>query len=299
MRTAAVVWTILGLLACAASVQQISQELRLPAGPLLLGVSGIALLPGALTAWEDGQPTWILLYPMTRAWIAFRHDRHAAAGLWIGTVVAVKPFFALSVLLSGLVTAALAGATAGLLSVASIAVTGWQPWVDWLALSGIVTWLSFPGNASIAGFLARLVSDPFQPLTLRDLPTIATAGWIGSSVLMLAATAAIPRTRSDERWLSAFIGAILISPLGWTYYIPLLMGPAIAWWWCHWRPSPLSAVVFLLNWTPFTLFLPLALRDSGWLHVVGSIYTAGLLGAWALITYAGLASRLGRIPASQ
>jgi hypothetical protein len=88
--------------------------------------------------------------------------------------------------------------------------------VQWIEVGRNVTWFPHPLNASLAGLVSR-------------------AGWgwhlwLALTILVFAATVvAVWRSRHvDFGWAACALAALLISPLGWVYYLPLLAGPLTA-----------------------------------------------------------------------
>jgi len=58
------------------------------------GVSGMAASAATTTLLLTGQVTAIINLPLTLAWRSDRDQKPWASGLWLGTVVAIKPFLA-------------------------------------------------------------------------------------------------------------------------------------------------------------------------------------------------------------
>ena len=59
------------------------------------------------------------------------------AGAWLAPAIAVKPILALTPLVLGFPILVTAGALSAALTLIGMAVTGPQPWHDWLATTGI------------------------------------------------------------------------------------------------------------------------------------------------------------------
>lgn len=287
LRAAVIAWTAVGLAAFALSMWLIARELRLPAGLAVFTASVVLLLPGSGVAWEEGQPTWLLLYPMTRAWIAYRRNRRTSAGLWLAPVMAVKPFLAVALLPLGPAVATVAALGALLISTTAVAFTGWQPWRDWLATGATVNWLAFPMNASLPGTIARSLSHvPFAPVGVQDFPPLALIVWGAAAIAVMACATFITRQAPDTKWLSAFLGALFVAPLGWTYYLPILTGAGIAWYLAEHRGALTLAVVWS-NWIPLLPLVPL-LRYARLFPYAGSVYALALLGMWLAATSEGV-----------
>jgi hypothetical protein len=101
----------------------------------------------------------------------------------------------------------------------------------------------------------------------------------GLSIIVLV-FAIYKRIASDRRpdlaWALILLGSLLVSPLGWIYYLPLAAGPIVASlggigsWVCFW----ISAYMLLLFRSNFMANLPMS---AGAAVSVGSIY------AWTLL----------------
>jgi hypothetical protein len=261
LTTAAVLWCVAGLVLLTASLRVIALELEVSGRQLALLTSALLAAPASMFVWAEGQVTWFLLLPASLSWRAYRRRDPLQAGLWLGPLVVAKPFLAL--LAVGLGRKAAAGATGAVLvlSIFGVLLSGWAPWIQWLSLAREVSWLGEPANASVMGILARLkVSEEIA---------------LGVGMLAALAAAAIPWCvpRSDARWLIACLGAIMASPLGWVYYLPLAAGPAFA---CWGSRSPRALWLF---YVPLTFVG--VVGASAWLAaVVGSAYGFGLLAVW-------------------
>jgi len=166
-----------------------------------------------------GQVGWIVALITTLAWGAARHSRWRAAGLWLGCAAALKPFlllFFLVLLVRRRWRALWFAAVAFAASIAiGAGVFGADALRDWIALLGAGAppgQMSYFINASLPAILVR-------------------AGMAGSVALgsgLLVAVVSVWATRTIEEDLAWVIGltcAILASPLGWIYYVPLLAAP--------------------------------------------------------------------------
>lgn len=258
----------LNLVALAASVRAIARELALPERQIVVMSAVLLALHGMYQSWMLGQFTGVLLFLVTRSWIAYRGERLEASGAWLAPLIATKPTFAVIALLLPARVWIVAGLLSMALTVAGVAATGVDVWRQWLAAGSNVTWLAFPFNASVWGMAAR-----WQPGKTRDASiTDLHPGWILAVVAAIAALSlhAWTRRQADTRFNYAVMVSILASPLGWIYYIPLLAGPAMATW-----PQSLGAAAACA-----ALMSPMIGRLHGAGPVLGSMYFAGLMGAW-------------------
>jgi hypothetical protein len=133
------------------------------------------------------------------------------------------------------------------------AVAGVDSFARWIDVGRHVTWFSNRVNGSLLGILSR--AGLGWPVWL---PLAALAG--------LLTLAALRRGNAlDSDWLRCGTLALLVSPLGWVYYVPLLAGPLAALmikrpvllWTCVGLLSPVLQVVArapLAPWSAVTLF---------------------------------------------
>src|SRR5262249_34860404 len=145
-------------------------------------------------------------------------------------------------------------------------------------------------NASWPGLAARLFSvdisqpDPvYTPLVVA--PQIASAVSLGGALAIAVVSAwAIQRQKSrDAHWAILFASMLLMSPLGWMYYIPLLIPPLAATIPSLQRLLPILVAGAML-WVPSSVlarnhFGPLATAT------IASPYTWGLLVLWATLSF--------------
>lgn len=181
-----------------------------------------------------GQVTFMMLPPLVLGWIMLRQGRCLAAGAWLGLSFSLKPFVGLFLL--GLVAQGNWRACQGWLLVCVFcfllggAVAGFDAYPMYLDTLSHITWQSASWNASLAGFFSRLLGGS-ENSPWRDLPWLARGLTLTSSAILLAfylkaAWGSRGETRSEKADLlaAASIPAmLLISPLGWLYYFPLLL----------------------------------------------------------------------------
>jgi hypothetical protein len=268
---ALMVWQFVNIMAGAAVVALIWRELTLPRTFTAIGtaVAAAGLTTGVQFGLEEAQPTGVFALLFTCAWLAARRSDERRAGVLLGLLVSVKPFFG-CVLLVPLLrgrwrTIAWSVAGVAIPLAAGAVLSGVDSYVRWLEVGRTVTWFAEPLNASIMGIAAR------AGLTWRV--------WLAAAVLVLIATAAAIRQsdHQDTGWLAAGLASILISPLGWLYYLPLLAGPLTAV--ARHRPAILSPGLAFV-W-PIPLVIATA-QVTAWTAVtIFSMPAWGLLGVWA------------------
>ena len=159
----------------------------------------------------------ILLLVLFLGWRELRRGHEAPAGVWWGIAAALKLFPAL--LIVGLVAgrkrraAVVAASTAAGVTVAAVAVAGWDNTVafitDVLPLS--IHWYGALGNYSLLSFGTALAGT-----------------WLGWSLLAIGGIALVAVYSSgagtaDEIWIAGTAAALLITPLGWLNYLVLVL----------------------------------------------------------------------------
>jgi len=283
---AAIVWMVASLIALMLSLALIGRELGItwtPFSMLLLGL-GVLSFSGTQAFFLTGQITMLLLLAMTACWMAARHGRWGAAAVWMGLCTSVKPFNAIFLpylLLTRRYRAAfVAIATAGAAFAVGFLVFGQENLASWyraLAQSGDWTWAEM--TASLLGFFRRAFDhQPIAP------PLVVHPGWvnvwipiaglIGAATLLVAVS---DRTAHavDRAFALLLVAAILISPLGWIYYAPVIAGPVAALFIDEWRLTP-------QRWWS-TLIAGVAVAGFFWPHPLLGLFQPN---RWATVLFA-------------
>jgi hypothetical protein len=216
-----------------------------------------------------GQVSWIVALLVTCAWIAARSSRPVAAGAWAGVAIALKPFLLLAVPVfvvrrqwKSVVSCVL---TAGVSCALSALLFGQAAFADWLGNLRVVPDPVFAThflNASWVAFVSR-ANGPYVVAMILSAATIMVMLW------------RVRTSDEDESWLLLLLAAILASPVGWVYYQPIFIGPAVA--------LALGGRLKHLRWLALTCVVP-ALGKSLFQHgpmivalTIGSVYFWGLL----------------------
>ena len=272
-RVARGVWTTLSLAAWVDALRRIRAATGLgPRGLLWLVCGCVAAMPAAV-AWQLGQISWILLWIVTRAWISSAASR-TRAGVWLGLAISIQPPLALMALLLPLGVCLAAAVTAGAMTGIGVLIAGIGAWKDWIALSGHVTWLPFPLNASLWGLAARVQSGGVNALAFSQMSWV----WLALVVIVGLALALLTiRATGSRRWILAGLWSVLLSPLGWTHYLPTLIGPGIAT--SSSRRGALVTGLVLLA-VPLPIVAVVAGTNAIATIALGSLYTAGLCCLW-------------------
>lgn len=280
-RVAVLVWLTLNVVAAIHAVILIWRELALPRSfnAIMMAIVAAGITTGMQFGFEEGQPTGIFAWLSTSAWLAVRRKDQGRAGLLLGLLISVKPFFAI-LLLAPLVKrqwrvviwSAFAGAGMLLFGVALAGVASYARWIE---VGTHVSWFVHPLNGSIMGPIARLgLSWPV---------------WVALSVPIVVATVvAIHKSEGpDAGWLVAGLASLLLGPLGWLYYLPLLAGPLTAA--ARRRPAMLSWGVGFL-W-PMPLLIAAAPITRLNALLIFSIPAWSMLALWGAVIWENVRSQ--------
>lgn len=232
------IWLASGLAALALSLFWALRETgTLPSADILVLAGAPLIASVAFTSiLVTGQVTLHLLPLVTWGWIAARRGRWLQTGAAVGLAFSIKPF--LLVLLPWLAlrgrpaAAALSlGVAAGVFAV-GVLVFGTGNLAGWLTALGSIDWHDMPLNASLLSFLERAFDSTFFYEPLVYVPEAVLPLWligcgvIGSTSLGIAVLDRSPEA-VDRAFTLLLLAAILMSPLGWIYYLPLALPPAI------------------------------------------------------------------------
>jgi hypothetical protein len=309
--TALAVWTLAGLLSLACCLWLIVRELHIRLTAVLCWRTVVWLLAfiGMGEVLGKGQVSFLLLLPFTLAWIAARRGRWVRAGAYLGVLMTTKLFllvFLPYLLLRRRIKAVSAACSTALACVAvGASVFGLESYRAWLQQFGSVNWAWQTADASILGLLSRsLENNPFfTPLVAA--PSLIWLVWVPAvvtiaSVTFLGVARDRGRAQVDRAFAILVVAALLISPLGWIYYLWFALGPVVALGleWQEerspgqprsreraacWRGGLLAAAAPALVWPHFGTFF---FQPHPWATVLfGSAYFWGAAALWgALVT---------------
>jgi len=190
-----------------------------------------------------GQVSFLIFLVFTLAWIRARQERWTAAGGYLGLALSVKPF--LLIFMPYLVLrrqwrslAAVMG-SAFLCFGVGILTFGVDAYISWLQRLATVNWVWHALNASVLGFLTRVFQETAIYIPFIAAPELIRPLWMMTAILiggvtLLAAAADDSLAATDRGFALLILAALLISPLGWGYYLWLPVGPFAAlipvWW---------------------------------------------------------------------
>ncbi len=181
-----------------------------------------------------GQVTFLVLLPLVLGWLMLRQGRSLAAGAWLGLAVSLKPFVGLFLL--GLAAQGQWRACMGLLLACLVcfllggAAAGFDTYLVYRDILNHVNWQSASWNASLLGFFTRLFGGS-ENIPWRDAPWLARGLSLAGSLTLLTfylratwdSRGWPPPEKADLLAAASIPAMLLISPLGWIYYFPLLL----------------------------------------------------------------------------
>jgi alpha-1,2-mannosyltransferase len=232
-------WWTVNVAALIFSLRLIAQQtgLRWTVRRVLLTIFGVVLSSATGAVVVTGQVSFLLMLPTTMAWTDARRGRWNRAALLLGLIASIKPFLGLF-LLYLLLTRRWRPMGRFLMSAAAsiivgLAVFGWDAYGEWLRVLSGVDWAVLPMNASLTGMIQRSFTNNPVFLPLVRLPlAVAPITAMLAAVVGGVTIATLIRDRSPEAADRAFaillLAALLISPLGWMYYLWLAAGPIAA-----------------------------------------------------------------------
>jgi hypothetical protein len=241
------VWGVLSLLSFGAALWLIwHADSRLPPpwyAPALFVIGAFAYFPVSAN-FLYGQMGFFIFLPITLSWRALRAGREQAGGAWLGLAVGLKPFTGLLLpllLLNGRWRATLAAAGSLALNlIAGGLAGGFDAYVEYTRALGSVTWFGASWNASFQGFFMRILGGA-ENTPWMDLPWLAMGLTVCFNLTVIAILAWLawrsrrqhPEFSADLVFATALPAMLLVSPLGWLYYMPVLILSA----WVLWRFS--------------------------------------------------------------
>lgn len=255
-------------------MREIASTPRSPWLAPLLGSTALLCYHPTLANASLGQVGTLLLPPLLLAWRALRRENIIQAGLWIGLLAALKPFLALLWLGLLLIKQWRAFAVAGVV-ILTLSALGWflfgsEVHRHYTLVASDVTWNGANWNASWLGLTERFFSGQADSvLPQGSLQARGSAGLLSLLTLCIAAWALFTAPSDPKQQANALVSwtvpaSLLVSPLGWVYYFPLMSLPWLLLWQrarsldtsgAHWRmlcviPLLLSSVTLALGNSP-------------------------------------------------
>lgn len=259
-------WSALSMGCLAVSVWLLAGELtRSRSAQMALTAASLGLLMAYHPVYINfvlGQVGTLLLLPLTLSWLALRQGRSWQAGCWLGLATGLKPFLVLF-LLPLMLTRRWQASTAMAMTLIGTAVVGWvwlgsETYVHYQLVASHVTWTTSNWNGSIMGFVDRA----FSGLNPTSWPTVkvfsrALGLALSASVVVLMCWAlrrgtsssshAAPERIADQVFMLTLPASVLVSPLGWLYYLPWLLICSVVLW--QWSSGQSDGRAWRLAWS--------------------------------------------------
>jgi hypothetical protein len=227
----------------------------------------------------------LLLLPLlVCGWRAARQKKTISAAICLALASSLKPFIGLF-LFYFLMRKEWQGLCAFLLTLFSCALIaalflGFDSYVAYYHVCQQIKWAASSWNVSIYGFLLRLVGGIESNVALLPVPGLITylypllAGIFFLAIIQFLRPALdIPTQRKIDLDFSVIITAmLLLSPLGWLYYFPLLSIPIlILWQWAKTGIYPIALPVMLMTCIFFSN-IPISLLSSEQIHTANVLH---------------------------
>jgi glycosyl transferase family 87 len=267
--TAWVLWQALQIVCACDILRRVMSETRLR--PSAETVALLMLCPATIAQLAMAQTGWTLAWLVAMAWYT-RIARPGWCGLWLALAIAAKPFLLVLLVWLALrrrwLDAFVCAVVVGLIVTAGVALTGVNAYRVWLARTGNIQWAHWPLNWSLLGAWHRAVPTGVPDALLYSILAIVLA-------LVFERLRHMPLT-SPAGWVFALSSSLLLSPLGWGYYVWILLAPLASWLSEERKASDRRIWGSLaLFWVPPALFPLISLNTIG-LASLSLTATAGL-----------------------
>ena len=298
------VWFAASLAVFVLCARTVWRALRWQLPPLLwLAIVVYLLAWGATAAFSlTAQLSLLLAGPVTAAWVAARQQRNATAGAWLGLAAVVKPFLFVFVPYLAITRNWRAlrtmGAVAAITLAAGVLVFGADAYREWALQIPRVNWGTHYFNASIAGVVERLFGVSYYATASRNPWVARTLIAAGLAAVALITFRHVIRHRADRRvesidedWAVLLLASLLLSPLGWVYYLWIAFGPAAATmghgrFWERRRPADLLLIPGLGGWLWYGKMAHWGQPNPLATATFASMYFWALLSLWLWMTTA-------------
>ena len=227
------VWEIISLLAGTTGILLVIRAINLPLLPLNYTLAWVLVLLLYYPVYMNlvlGQVGLVLLPLFVIAWRYARSGKFIAAGILLGILSCLKPFFGLFLFyffwrreLRGLLAFAAAFITGTLIGLLCY---GFQSYVAYYHVLSLVDWYKTNWNASLFGFLQRILDTPRLASVIYSIISfLLVIGMRYFLVYPLPKIKMLPEQplKVDLDFSFISIVMLLLSPLGWVYYFPFLI----------------------------------------------------------------------------
>lgn len=274
---ALLLWTLLSVIAGALGILLLQQKLDAKAfslGCALLILIGLFSYYPSFVNLQFGQLSLLLLPLLVCGWRAARQKKTIRAAIFLALASSLKPFIGLF-LFYFLMRKEWRGLYAFLLTLFSCSLIaalffGFDSYVAYYHTCQQIQWAASNWNVSIYGFLLRLIGGNESNIALLPVPGLINflypllAGILLVAVIQfLRPTFNISIKQKVDLDFSVIITAmLLLSPLGWMYYFPLLSIPLlILWQWAKTGIYPITLPIVILICI-FLSNIPISLMGS-------------------------------------
>jgi hypothetical protein len=188
-----------------------------------------------------GQVTFFVFLLLGLSWLALRRGNQLLAGALLGAAASLKPFvglFLFTLLLTKYWRACLAFLTVGAVAFVLGGVLGGFPvYLEYMDALQSVSWHAASWNASFAGFFSRIFggseNKPWidAPLVAAVMTAVLSTAVLARLIYCARRSATLEgRLRADILFSTTIPAMLLLSPLGWLYYFPLLFISVVVIW---------------------------------------------------------------------
>lgn len=181
-------------------------------------------------AYVFGEPTLMLNFLVVSSFILYQRKKDLSAGAILGLAINIKLFFGifLFLFLAQKRYKALLGllVTAAGLALIPVVIYGLAPYWGYLKLISEIDWYPLNWNASYFGVLCRIFGDPTNRFhSLWHTPVVTHVLYYLIFCFYLVIIMRLGKRlkdNADAAYGLVISSMLLLSPLGWYYYIPLL-----------------------------------------------------------------------------
>jgi hypothetical protein len=303
---ALLLWTLISIIGGALGILLLQQKLD-PHNfsifcALLLLIALFSYFPSFVSL-QFGQVSLLLIPLLVCGWRAARDRKAIRAAIFLGITTSLKPFVGLFLFyfLMRKEWQGLYAFLATLFSCALIAAffLGFDSYAAYYHACQQIKWAASSWNVSFYGFLLRLTGGIESNAPLLRIPGLinylypAVAGLFFLAIMQFLRPAPCIQTdqKVDLDFSIIIVGLLLLSPLGWIYYFPLLSIPLLILWQFANKgiypialPLLLMACIFLSN-IPISLFSSDLIKEKNVLRIFlgSSFYFLVLIGLTSLL----------------
>lgn len=261
---------------------------------LFVGCTTLFAYYPTLANFSMGQLGTMLLFLLALGWQDLRNGIQWRTGIWLGLAIGIKPFVA--ALLVGIVALGLwrtlffTASTTALTIFVGLKLFGESHYHDYLRVISDVSWTASNWNGSWFGFFDRYFSSQSDSTWPASKPLSKALGASLSALSLMTLfwstrhVAPQPLSkRIDTLFMVGVPIMLLVSPLGWAYYFPILAISLCTGWMLSknlrdTRPLRMGLILGgLMSTVPITLKrIPTSLNPSVW-YGVDAWYTYSLV----------------------